>query len=176
MSEGGGFGDHAPDDIESQEGRGTTFSLEIPFKVRKGDRPKKTVPKGSGIPLSKRILYVENETTNQMLFIKFFLNNDKGYVVELASNGQDALDLLATERFSLVVFKLNLPDMTGFDLIEKIRSSKNQKIASIPVVVASGSTLIEEQQAVIDAGASEFLPKPYSKSELFKKIDGLLGQ
>lgn len=162
-------------EVSSKEGEGTSFSVELPFKIRKGDRPTRTVPKGSGIMMSKRILFVENETTNQMLFIKFFLNNDKGYVVEIAANGHDAMDLLRTERYSLVVFKLNLPDMTGFDLIESIRHDDSEKVANIPIVIASGSTLIEEQEAVLDAGASKFLPKPYSKSELFKCIDKLLG-
>ena len=161
-------------EVVSTEGKGTSFSVELPFKIRKGDRAKKTVPKGSGVLLSKRILFVENETTNQMLFIKFFLNNEKGYVVEIASSGEHAMQLLGTERYSLVVFRLQLPDMTGFDLIEKIRNHESEKVAGIPIMIASGSTLIEEQEAVYDAGASDFLPKPYSKAELFKHIDKLI--
>ena len=160
--------------VVSEEGKGTMFTCEFPFKVRPASKGTKTVPKGSGILMSKRILIIEDETTNQMLMMKTFLNNEKGYVIEMAINSDHAFELLANNRYHLIMFKSALPDINGIDLIKKIRGHDQDAIANLPILIASGNTLKEEQKAVLDAGASAFLPKPYTKNELFKCIEQLI--
>lgn len=160
--------------VASAVGMGSVFTCVYPFEIRPEGRKTKTVPKGSGILLSKRILVIEDETTNQMLMMKTFLNNDKGYILEMALNGEHALDLLQSNRYNLVILKSVLTDMKAEVFIEKLRSSEETGIASLPVLVASGSTFKAQQEAVLKAGASAFLPKPYTKNELFKSIEQLI--
>ena len=160
--------------VDSEEGKGTIFTCMFPFKVRTSSREKKTIPKGSGILMSKRILIVEDETTNQMLMMKTFLNNEKGYVIEMAITGQHALELMENNRYNLVMFKSVLPDIDGIDFIKQIRNHERDGIANLPILIASGNTLKEEQEAVLSAGASAFLSKPYTKNELFKSIEQLI--
>ncbi len=160
--------------VASDEGKGTLFTCLFPFKVRTSSREKKTVPKGSGILMSKRLLIVEDETSNQMLLMKTFLNNEKGYVIEMTITGEHALELMENNRYNLVMFKSVLPDIDALGLIEKIRNHESDGIANLPILIASGSTLKEEQQAVMNAGASAFLSKPYTKNELFKSIEQLI--
>ncbi|NNM23738.1 MAG: response regulator [Flavobacteriaceae bacterium] len=160
--------------VSSSNGQGSIFHCSIPFEKRVPKREKKTVSKGSGIMRSKRILIVEDESTNQILFMKTFLNNDKGYVIELANDASQALTLLEKRKYDLVIVKRNYPDMEGTELIEKIVNHAEGNISQVPVLMASGSTLIHEQQEFLDAGASLFLPKPYSKKELFNQIEKLI--
>lgn len=160
--------------VVSEEGEGTVFTCSFPFKVRPASRGKKTIPKGSGIMMSKRILIVEDETTNQMLMMKTFLNNEKGYVIEMAINSDHAFELLENNRYNIIMFKSVLPDIDAIGLIKKIRDHEQDAIANLPILIASGNTLKEEQKAVLEAGASAFLPKPYTKNELFKCIEQLI--
>lgn len=158
----------------SEEGKGSLFRCVIPFEKRKAKREKKTVRKGSGIFQSKRLLILEDETTHQMLLMKTFLNNEKGYVIEIATTGEQALEFLTRKNYNLVIIKKDLPDITGIDFIKKVAAHSEEEIASIPILMVSGSTMIDEQQEFLDAGATSFLPKPYSKKELFKCIEKLI--
>jgi len=160
--------------LSSEEGKGSVFTCVFPFEVRSESREKKTVPKGTGILMSKRILIVENETTNQMLMMKMFLNNEKGYVIEMAVNAAHALELLQNNKYNLIIFKSVLSDMKAEELITVLRSHSNKGIAELPILIASGSTFKEQQESVLNAGASAFLAKPYTKNELFKNIEQLI--
>ena len=72
------------------------------------------------------------------------------------------------------MLKNSLPDTKGVTLIPTIRKHKNERISNIPILIASGNTLIEQQQEMMDVGADAFLSKPYTKKELFKSIKKLL--
>jgi signal transduction histidine kinase len=157
--------------IDSTEGVGTTYEIMLPFVEReKKGHKKKSVPKGTGIVISRRILVVENEEIAQMLLMKTFLDNDSGYFIEIARDGTQAIELLDQRRYTLVLLKMQLPDMTGYDIIHHIRSSKDKQLRKTPILVVSGGSMIEEQDNVREAGATEFLAKPYTKKELFSKI------
>ncbi|RDK88363.1 ATP-binding response regulator [Marinirhabdus gelatinilytica] len=150
---------------------GTTFSCELPFKKRVKKTKRSTVPKGSGVLLSKRILVVEDEETSQMLFMRTFLNNDKGYILEIAKNSSQAFKLLEKKNYSLVIIKNAMPDSSSVDFIKELKSNKD--LRGIPILVASGSTLLQEQEEILKAGANAFLPKPYTQKELFDSIEKL---
>lgn len=153
---------------------GAVFTCSLPFEKRKAKREKKTIKKGSGIYQSKRILIVEDKPDNQMLLMKTFLNNDKGYVIEIASNVAQAFDLLESRKYDLIISKKALLDEDGIVFIKKLQEHSSEAIASTPILVASGSTMILEQQEFLNAGAAHFLPKPYTKKELFRCIEKLI--
>ena len=160
--------------VTNAVGKGAIFTCSLPFEKRKAKREKKTIQKGSGIYRSKRILIVEDRADNQMLFMKTFLNNDKGYVIEIASNSAQAMKLLENRNYDLVITKNALPEEDGVVFIKKLQQHSLEKINDMPILVASGSTMILEQQEFLSAGASHFLPKPYTKKELFKCIEKLI--
>ncbi|MDC8006010.1 hybrid sensor histidine kinase/response regulator [Aureisphaera galaxeae] len=161
--------------VSSEEGKGTTFVCEIPFEKRVSKREKKTVKKGTGIFQSRRILIVENDPTAQMLFMKTFLNNEKGYVIEMANNAEHMFSILAKKKYDLIILKKALPDVKAAELLKVLKGDFENQKRKIPVLMASGSTLINEQQEMLDAGVDAFLAKPYTKKELFKVIEKLMG-
>ncbi len=161
--------------VDSILGEGSSFNITLPFEIRpKTNKKSKTVPKGTGIVLSKRILIVEDDEINQMLFMKTFINNEKAFYIEIAQSGEQAIDLLNKKKYDLVITKTKLPDMDCLDIIHHLRKNSDLNLRELPALVVSGRTMIEEQKKVKESGATSFLSKPYSKKELFKEISALL--
>lgn len=157
--------------VISEVDEGTQFSITLPFKTRETSNKKKTVPKGSGLMLSKRVLAIENDEVSQMLLMKQFLDADSGYYLEIASTCEQAKKLLDTKKYDAILLKTKLEDCDGLQLTSYIKNNKENNIASTPIIVASGKAMIAEQEATIEAGASAFLKKPYTQKQLFKMLE-----
>ena len=95
----------------------------------------------------------------------------QGYKTLLAENGQKGLELLALQGADLVVLDLGLPDLDGFDVLYELRSWSNA-----PVIVLSVRADEEEKVKLLDAGANDYVTKPFSVQELMARIRVLLRQ
>lgn len=157
--------------VKSEVGKGSEFTVIIPFKTRNKKSQRKTVPKGSGIVMNKRILAIEDDTINQMLLMKQFIDNDKGYSLAIAPDTPSALMMLDKRKYLAIIIKQTYGTTTGLEIIEQLK--KNSKFNAIPILVVSGKSMIKEQDAIINAGASAFLKKPYSKNEIFSALQQL---
>lgn len=162
--------------VESLEGKGTTFRFTIPFEIAKKPTGKRSVPKGSGILVSKRILIIEDKEVEQMLFMKLFLNNDKAYQIEIAKTPEQSLELLEQKKYDLIIMKMVFPSKNGLQVLKEITTHSSEKINSIPVLMVSGNAVLSEQEKILSAGARDFLAKPFTKKELFSKIGEILKQ
>jgi two-component system KDP operon response regulator KdpE len=85
-------------------------------------------------------------------------------VVE-AATGRDGIDLAAAERPALVVLDLGLPDVAGVDVCREIR-----KWSSAPIVVLSARHSDQEKVALLDAGADDYVTKPFSTAEFQARV------
>ncbi|MCE9597015.1 MAG: response regulator transcription factor [Spirochaetia bacterium] len=88
-----------------------------------------------------------------------------GYVIAEASNGDQGLALLAGMPPDLVVLDLNLPDMHGLELLKRAR-----EFSQVPVIVLSVLAGDEDKIALLDAGADDYLTKPFVMGELLARI------
>ena len=86
-----------------------------------------------------------------------------------AANGAEGVDLAAAERPNLIVLDLGLPDLTGIDVCREIR-----QWSTVPILVLSARHSDEEKVALLDAGADDYLTKPFSTSELQARARALL--
>lgn len=93
-----------------------------------------------------------------------------GYITETCYDGADAYEKVMTEVYDLIILDLNLPHMDGLDLIKHVR--KEEKDVKILVLSARGS--IEHKVEGLDAGASDYLTKPFAFAELEARIRNLL--
>ncbi|GEQ85076.1 hypothetical protein ULMS_05840 [Patiriisocius marinistellae] len=159
--------------VKSTENKGSIFTVVLPFKTREKNDRKKTVPKGSGLVISKKILAIEEDQTSQMLLMKQFLENDEGFILELAKNGTQAKELLNKKNYAAVILKSQLEDMNAQSLIDYINNHAKESVNKVPVIVATGNTMINERYDILESGASAFLAKPYSKKDLFKILKEL---
>lgn len=100
------------------------------------------------------------------------------YVVSAASNGQEAWDILQNNlSISMVFSDLQMPVMNGLELLLKIRSSKDSRLTTMPVVIVTGkSDTAAGKQAVFNIGATDFIGKPFNALDLLTRarahIDG----
>ena len=93
------------------------------------------------------------------------------FAVQLASDGTEAQRLAANQAFDLVILDLNLPWVpAGLDVLRNIRSQK----PDLPVMVVTSSSLVEERVRGLDAGADDYVAKPFAFAELAARIRAVL--
>ncbi|MDP7275676.1 MAG: response regulator transcription factor [Planctomycetaceae bacterium] len=117
-----------------------------------------------------RILIVEDEIAlAEGLEFNF---QQEGYQVDLAGDGQTALALLpeASPAIDLVILDLMLPGLSGYDTCRAIRSTSNE----LPILVLSARTLSEDKAQAFDAGADQYMTKPFALPELLSRVRNLL--
>lgn len=115
------------------------------------------------------VLIIDDETQ-----IRRFLDialRAQGYKTILAENGQKGLEALALQGADLVVLDLGLPDLDGFDVLRELRAW-----SKVPVIVLSVRSDEEEKVKLLDAGANDYVTKPFSIQELMARIRVLLRQ
>lgn len=92
-----------------------------------------------------------------------------GYEVVGAEDGGRALDILnAGELFDLALVDWNMPQMTGFDFVCEVR--KESKFADLPLVMVTTETEISRMSEALEAGADEYIMKPFNKEMLLEKL------
>jgi len=98
-------------------------------------------------------------------FIKRGLEAE-GFAVRTASDGADGLKLIRSFDFDLVVLDLVLPTMSGEDVLTRLREGDSH----VPVIVLTAKDAVADRVANLEAGADDFLTKPFSFSELLARI------
>ena len=109
------------------------------------------------------ILVVED---NQQIinFITYVLRQE-GFPCVTSGTGQGALSAIVSQHIDLVLLDLGLPDMDGMEVIRKVR-----EWSDVPIIVVSARDQDREKAAALDAGADDYLTKPFSATELMARI------
>jgi two-component system KDP operon response regulator KdpE len=110
-----------------------------------------------------RVLVVDDERA-----IRRYLHaalNAHGYIIYEAVNGQEVLSMAATERPDLIILDLGLPDIDGVEITRQIR-----EWSQIPIIILSVREQEKDKVAALDAGADDYLTKPFSTGELMARI------
>lgn len=108
------------------------------------------------------ILIVDDEPTYSYALVEI-LRAD-GYKVQLVTSGDEALDVMNEFSPDLLLIDIVMPAMNGITLISELRS--NSAWAELPIIVVSARTMPEDRAAALEAGADNFLPKPFSREDL----------
>lgn len=115
-----------------------------------------------------RILIVDDEKKLSDNIATVLQQN--GYETECRYNGEQALDRLYEQHFDLIILDIMMPVMDGIEFLESIRASQN----SIAVLMLSARDQVEDRVNGLDAGADDYLSKPFSNIELLARIRSLL--
>lgn len=97
-------------------------------------------------------------------FINFSLKSQDYDCME-ASTGKEAMNIIATQNISMIILDLGLPDMDGIDIIKAVRG-----FSDIPIIVVSSRDQDNEKVEALDAGADDYLTKPFSIKEFLARI------
>ena len=113
--------------------------------------------------IREKILVVEDEKSIAH-FISTVLNNN-GYEAMRARTGQEARAMVSSHCPDLIILDLGLPDMDGMELLKNIRSW-----SGLPIVVVSARSHERDKVAALDAGADDYLTKPFGTAELLARV------
>lgn len=114
-----------------------------------------------------RVLVVDDELSIQR-FLRVALNG-QGFVVSEVGTGQEALQALTLERPDLLILDLGLPDMDGVEVTRRLR-----EWSQMPVIILSVRDQELDKIAALDAGADDYLTKPFGVGELLARIRTVL--
>lgn len=114
-----------------------------------------------------RILIAEDEVATAKA-LKVLLEKAK-YSVDIVHNGNDAWNYISSGSYEVIVLDIMMPGMNGLEVLTKMR----REHISTPVLMLTAKSEIEDRVAGLEAGADDYLPKPFATSELIARIKAL---
>lgn len=120
---------------------------------------------------SERLLLVEDDQFSQELIVLYLRKAGFADVV-VAADGRQALDLAKATPFDLILLDLNLPRISGTEVLRRL--TKDGHLSDTPVVVISSLTNMEETVLCLDLGAADYLPKPFNARLLEGRVNDCL--
>jgi two-component system response regulator CpxR len=114
-----------------------------------------------------RVLLAEDDTELCSLMTDFF--EPHGFSLQSVHNGREAMNLFFGDRFDLVILDVMMPVVDGFEVLRQIR-----KRSAVPVIMLTARTSQTDQIGGLNAGADDYLPKPFAPDELLARIRAVL--
>jgi two-component system, chemotaxis family, chemotaxis protein CheY len=119
----------------------------------------------------RKILIVDDSPTIRRM-VAASLRNLNDVLFDEASNGLEAIEMLARERVSLMILDLNMPDMHGLEVLKFVKAHEQHR--GIPIIVLTTKYDAETRKAALASGASRFLTKPFDPTTLRQEAMSLL--
>ena len=115
-----------------------------------------------------KALVVDDSKAVRMILAKTL--RDLGYEVVEAANGKEALEVIQIESASIgmVLADWNMPEINGLDLLKQLR--QNPALSSLVVIMVTTETELDQMAAALQAGANEYVMKPFTKDILMEKL------
>lgn len=165
-------------EVESAPGKGSTFVTVIPvtpgtIEVREGSRqaalapPESVDENGRGL-----ILLVEDNLINQKVVTS--LLRKKGYTIDVANNGQQALESLASKSYRLVLMDVQMPVLDGLEATRRIRA--DARIAHLPIVAMTAHAMNGDRERCLQAGMNAYIAKPVDHRHLLSVVEQYMDQ
>ncbi|WP_425391456.1 ATP-binding protein [Ekhidna sp.] len=156
---------------KSKIGKGATFYFELSLIKSSAAITDKNdvIPKDVSIPI--HVLLVEDNLANQEI-AKSFLTR-WGVQVELANNGQEAVEKIESKAFDLMLIDVRMPVMDGYEATRRIRNKRNKYFKDLPIIALTASTLSESKSKMKECGMNEIVSKPFDPADLYEKVSRL---
>ncbi len=120
--------------------------------------------------MAKRILVVEDNDLNRKLFCDVL--KSQGFAVEPVADGKDAIDRARNFVPNLIIMDIQLPNISGLDLIEAAKADKD--LRTIPVLAVTAYAGKGDEERIRDAGADSYLAKPVSIGPFMAAVKALI--
>jgi two-component system cell cycle response regulator DivK len=117
----------------------------------------------------KTLLIVEDRELNRDLLVQIF---EATYDIEVATDGEAAVDLALNGRPDLILMDIGLPGLSGLDAVRAIRAGA----ASLPIIAVSSGVMPGDRERALAAGCDDFVAKPIDDVQLVALVEGFLGR
>ena len=166
-------------EVESEQGKGSEFIIRVSLPVdpaagetvglSEGDRAAAAAFAGL------HVLLVEDDADNRE--VERILLEDAGFVVDLAENGEDAVELIAASKpgeYAVVFMDIEMPVKNGYNATKLIRSLRNKELAEIPIVAMTAKAFSEDIAAALEAGMNGHIAKPINMKNVVDTLSDVL--
>lgn len=151
--------------FDSQLGEGSRFCFTVELQLPGGDQSPQTDAADSSRPLD--VLVVEDSPVNRKLVLR--LLEKKGHDIDVAVDGQEALDLFEPGKYDVVLMDVQLPRLSGLEATECIRRRERDGDKT-PVIALTAHARGQEREALFKAGVDHHLPKPLKPKKLYEVL------
>lgn len=160
--------------VESEPGKGSNFHFTIRLK-KQPDTDQTDVPpdipdtieiNSVTVLNGRKVLLAEDNEINQELMTE--LLNSQGIQVEIAENGEKALEWLKKERFDGVLMDCQMPVMDGYTASQKIREQECYK--DLPIIALTANAMSGDREKVLNAGMNDYISKPSKPEEIYRTL------
>src|SRR6516225_5130411 len=128
------------------------------------------IPPMTGVPDPALLVVDDNEDNRYTLSLQ--LNVHGYHNITTATNGHEALSILRSKPFDLVLLDIMMPDLNGYQVLERMRSSP--ELRNIPVIMISAIGELDSVVRCIELGAEDYLPKPFEPTLLRARVRATL--
>lgn len=122
--------------------------------------------------MGNNILYVEDNPDN-MLLVQRALES-RGYKLLKAENGIKGVALAEAEQVDLILLDINLPDIDGYEVARRIRSSPKHALAYVPIIAVTANALKGDADRALAAGCDVYMSKPINIRELWARVEAFV--
>lgn len=158
-------------DVESEPGRGTIFTVEVPLEYRIVPQIAKVALEDGDILQGKRALVVEDHQLNATIARK--LLEKKGMLVDTASDGREGIETFENHEigyYDAILMDIRMPNMNGLDAAKKIRSLDRQDAVKIPIIAVTANAYAEDKVRSLASGMNAHLTKPINPQILYETL------
>jgi two-component system, cell cycle response regulator DivK len=122
--------------------------------------------------MANNILYIEDNPDNMMLVQRAL--EARGYRLLKAANGLDGVATAETEPVDLILLDINLPDIDGYEVARRLRSSRKRELNSVPIIAITANALKGDAEKALDAGCDVYMSKPINIRELWARVEAFV--
>ncbi len=120
------------------------------------------------------ILIIEDEEKIAR-FIELELEHE-GYTADKATDGRTGLEMAETGAYDLIILDIMLPQLSGIEVLRRLRKSANEAAAGVPVILLTARDAVTDKVTGLDMGANDYMTKPFAIEELLARIRAALRQ
>ena len=117
-----------------------------------------------------KLLLVEDHKMNQLVARKTLEKQWTNMSITIANNGQEAVTILETELFDIILMDIQMPIMNGYEATQHIRQKMRPEVAQIPILAMTAHAHISKDEKFREFGMDDYVLKPFEPDQLFKKI------
>ena len=157
--------------VESKEGKGSNFWIELVIADTRDAASPEPEPESRTISKTmprKNIVYVEDDPVNAHLMEEIIRKMSNHHLV-VARTGNEGLELILEQLPDIVLLDLGLPDIDGYEILEKMR--KHPQAKKIPAIAMTAKAMMEDVERGEKAGFDDYIVKPVRAAEILKSID-----
>jgi CheY-like chemotaxis protein len=160
--------------VESSLGKGSLFWFTLPFTLSTPhkNRSQEDQPAETSCFKQKLVLVAEDNAINQRI-VSYHLQK-MGFEVELAMDGQQALEKYHTRNFDLVVLDIQMPLMDGYQVAKAIRQEEQGTLRHLPIIALTANAMKGDRESYLEAGMDDYVSKPFTYATLEKVISKAL--